>query len=720
MGVEEEFRRAMIDAGLDFPGSIAGDGRKHRIRVSGDGRANTEYRLSLNGIAFGYFKDYKRGVYQTWHEQRPALSSPAEREAYRRKIAEAKKRREAETEREAALATDRARRLRQGPTRPSDGSHPYEAEKKIRPHGAARQRGNLLILDVHDVASGKLSTVQVVSPDGTKNFLRGSRTAGCAIFLSKGGNSFDKFFIAEGYATAATIHEATQKPVLAALSDRNLLAVGKALRKKYPKAELVFCADYDAQVGGKPGVQFAVEAAGAVNGLLAIPTLKNKPGAKCDFNDVHVTGGLDAVRALLDAAAPPPSPQPKIAALGQKASDIEAHEVEWLAPGRLALGKVHVYDGDPGLGKSLLTAHIVARLSRGRGAFLGDADREPCNSILISAEDDGADTVVPRLDAHDADLSRIRVVPGAIELDGQQHPITLPDDIPILENQIRADNAKSVFIDPVFAFISDKNTDTHNDNSVRRVLAELGALAQRTACAIILIRHLNKDSKQKSPVYRGGGSIGIIGATRAAFLTALDPTDSAPLAERRRIFAQSKNNLAPIAPSLAFRIVADGNVAHIEWCEEPSPLTAWDLLGARSARTPEALEEAKEFLRERLDEGPGFSDEIEKHAKALGIKERTLWRARKDLGIRAQRKGYAGGRWMIELPGGRDDAQPETKPQPPPSAAEILAECRMLGVALKIEGEDLIIPRGVSLPDRLMRELVAHEDEIFAMLKQKE
>ena len=124
------------------------------------------------------------------------------------------------------------------------------------------------------------------------------------------------------------------------------------------------------------------------------------------------------------------------------------------------------------------------------------------------------------------------------------------------------------------------------------------------------------------------GSIAISAAARAVYIVGLDPTDSAPLAERRRVIACTKNNLAPWPTSLAFRLNAgEDGIVCTEWLKEPCGLTANDLVGAGNPRRAEALEEATDLLRIELDEGARDAKEIEAIAKARGISASTLKRA---------------------------------------------------------------------------------------------
>ena len=342
--------------------------------------------------------------------------------------------------------------------------------------------------------------------------------------------------------------------------------------------------------------------------------------------------------------------------------------------------------------------------------------------IVLSAEDDPGTTLVPRLRVAGADLSRVFIMGFSFQRDGETEVLTFPADLPLLEEAIATHKAVLVIIDPFTAVLSDR-IDSHRDGSIRRPLAQLALIAQRTNCAILLIRHLNKQSTETKALYRGGGSIAITAAARAVYLIGNDPTDDAslPFSERRRVIATAKMNLGPWPPSWAFRLVAEKgeDVAHVEFCSEPCGVTSNELVGGgRSSRKVGAIDEAVDFLRTELDEGPRKQEEIDRRAKELRISNATLRRARKQIGVRSFKRGFAGNwMWALSDEESEEQSEGESAHTGPPSAAGIIAECRMLGITLKVDGSDLLIePEDV--PDRVMREIAARKQEIFAMLKE--
>jgi hypothetical protein len=335
------------------------------------------------------------------------------------------------------------------------------------------------------------------------------------------------------------------------------------------------------------------------------------------------------------------------------ASQLSPRRLSWLWPGRLALGKLAVLDGDPELGKSLLTLDLCARLSTGRPWPDDQPGAAPAAALVLNAEDDTSDTLRPRLQALGADLDRVFLLPPLGP--DQRLTLALPGRIAPLAAALCRTQARLLVIEPVTAFL-DQTVNTSNDASVRRALAPLLALAESAACAVLLVRHLSKTGGRRA-LYRGLGSIGLVATCRSAWLVAPDACQP-----HRRILAQLKNNLAPPQPSLAFEIrtTADG-----------LPVLAW--LGAVEWTADALLDEARRrsgprdtgraFLLEFLHDGPRTCQDIWTAGQKKGLNSRTLQRARTDLDILPARV-FEGGKtityWL--LPG---QLVPPPVPNPP-------------------------------------------------------
>lgn len=333
----------------------------------------------------------------------------------------------------------------------------------------------------------------------------------------------------------------------------------------------------------------------------------------------------------------------------RRACDLTPVPLDWLWCGRLAFGKLALIEGDPGLGKSLLTLDLCARLSRGRPMPQSEESSAPANSLVLNAEDGEGDTIRSRLIALDADLERVFVVPG------NSSSIRLPGRCDVLDEAIARTAARLVVLDPLLAFF-DYDVSAGNDQSVRRAIAPLANLASRHGCCVLLVRHLNKHGS-KQAIYRGGGAIGLLGACRSAWLVGRDP-----VVPGRCVLAQVKNNLAAAQGSLCYRVISEGGTPRLVWLGE----SVWSAEQVLSGTVRGASRvQARALLWSFLDGGPRLVREIWAEGEKQGLSARTLQRARRDLSIASRRlvgDGKCECYWLLpgqELPGqGSGDLEP--------------------------------------------------------------
>jgi hypothetical protein len=355
-----------------------------------------------------------------------------------------------------------------------------------------------------------------------------------------------------------------------------------------------------------------------------------------------------------------PSPRSEIPApYVMVLDDVADRDIEWLWPGRIPLGKLTVLDGDPGLGKSTVLLDLAARLSRGAPMPDGTGGMRAAVTIL-SAEDNLADTIRPRLQVAGAELSRIHAVTAVRDDRTGNRPPIIPADLPMLLQVLEETESRLLILDPFVAFLG--GVDSRKDQDVRRCLHRLAEVAEHTGCAMLLLRHLAK-GRASNVLYRGTGSIGIIGAARSGLLVARDPACG-----QQRVLAVTKCNLADTPPALRFTLeqVSPG-ACRIDW-QGPCDFSAADLLAPAPAEEEnDRLEEATLFLKELLDDGPMPADECLRRAGSLRIREKTLRRAKIRLHIRSIRENQgASCRWLWML-------TPPTKSSPCPTSASSAA-----------------------------------------------
>jgi len=287
-----DFHQAIEAAGLEAPGQIVDDGALHRF---GKDKA-CWYALHGDGVPAGAFGDWRAGLQSTWCAKSDSAMTAQELADHRQRVQALRAQRDADLRATQQQAGETAAALL-AQADPAT-THPYLSAKGVKAHGL-KAFGDRLLIPMRD-AAGKLHSLQAISPEGDKRFHPGGRIKGCYHAI---GRPAGRLVIAEGYATAASIHEATGEAVAVAFNAGNLEAVALALRTKYPALALIVAADDDHLTDGNPGLSKATAAAQAVGGLLAAPSFPaGRPDKATDFNDLAALAGLQAVKACMENA----------------------------------------------------------------------------------------------------------------------------------------------------------------------------------------------------------------------------------------------------------------------------------------------------------------------------------------------------------------------------------------------------------------------------------
>jgi len=289
------FRIAMAGAGLVAPRLLLDDGRIHRCQVEGKKPSNKSgaYRISSDGI-WGGFQNWAEGSpWQPWKAANPSQLTREQRYKFlatQRAGADQERQERAEARRKAEAMWGAA----------AEGPHPYLDRKGICSNGS-RVLGDLLLIPMRDWDGG-LHSVQTITSEGEKRFLRGGRMGGCFHWLRIGQTTGPVIYCCEGFATGATIHAATGgRPVVVSFCASNILAVCRVLRENLPRVVLVVCADNDHKTAGNPGVTAATAAAIETGARLAIPQVTQGT----DFNDLAAEMGIAEARKQLQNTVKP-------------------------------------------------------------------------------------------------------------------------------------------------------------------------------------------------------------------------------------------------------------------------------------------------------------------------------------------------------------------------------------------------------------------------------
>jgi putative DNA primase/helicase len=333
------------------------------------------------------------------------------------------------------------------------------------------------------------------------------------------------------------------------------------------------------------------------------------------------------------------------------ASAIAPQRIEWLWPGRIPLGMLALFSGDPKLGKSLAALSLIAAVTRGGVLPGGGADgpgMAPLGSaILLSAEDDWARTIVPRLLAAGADLDRVKMISTMLDPEGPgssgvRPPTASAADLRAIERRAaELGDCRLIVFDPITAYLG-RNVDA------RRALEPLKQMAARLNATVLLITHLNKrGGSGTNGKYRVLGDIGYVGVCRTNFLFLPDPDDPSG---GRRLMLDNGANLAEKQPALPYVVRKEDDVAVVEWLPETIELDA----NAALTRTVKGSQSSasgrlgrrhvcEEWLRGYLADGPKPAKECERAALVAGFNRPQLDRARAALAVRHVRSGFGKG-----------------------------------------------------------------------------
>ncbi len=410
-----------------------------------------------------------------------------------------------------------------------DPNHAYLVRKGGLPPLGIRQMDNALVVPVHG-ADKALTGLQFIQPDGQKRFITGTRKAGSWCVLKPEGippADWSIILVAEGWATAASLHTATGLPVFIAFDCGNLSAVAQYIRRQFPAARLLFCADDDAH--GK-GQNLARLAAHLTNGMAIIPRWEGIPNMTpeqqaqaTDFNDLHVLAGLDAVRAQIDDAvnnwrqeqAEPANDSPEESERQQRAGKREKPPIKpakaysiaeflsitlpprinLLSPWMPAQGLAMVY-APRGIGKTFFGLNVAYAVASG-GSFLCWKAEAPMRVMYIDGEMPAV-TMQERLasivNSHEAEAAgdALLIVTPDMQ-DGEPMP-----DLSTIEGQAAIapllEGVRLIVVDNISTLC---RTGTENESDSWDVV-QMWALKQRSAGrSVLFVHHAGKTGAQR-------------------------------------------------------------------------------------------------------------------------------------------------------------------------------------------------------------------------------
>jgi putative DNA primase/helicase len=616
--------------------------------------------------------------------QKPTPEEIAER---RRIAAERAAKEEAEIARERADTAKNAAAILKAATE-AKADHPYLVRKRVSPVATLREigagaaaailgyppksggdllAGRLLVVPVKQ--GDGISTLELIDGDKRKAALagRGSKVGGYwATERLPDGDGPEPLQFCEGVATTLSAKEATGALGIATLSAGNMPAVAKIMRERYPIRPFVFCADL-VKATGEPDPH-AIEAARSVGGKLAIPDFgSDRDPDMTDFNDMAQRCGPEAVaQAIANASAPargehqpgdddaPPGEYARDVSL-IRASDVTPEAIAWLWNGWLAAGKMHVFGGAPGTGKTTISMGLAATVTT--GGRWPDGTRSIAGNVVIwSGEDDPADTLIPRLALSGADLSRVYFIADIREGNERRSFDPARDMEPLRRKLAEIGGVKLLIVDPVVSAIAG---DSHKNAEVRRGLQPLVDLAGSMRCALLGITHFSKGTGGRDPVERLTGSLAF-GALARVVLVAAKHQEEGEDGRTVRLFCRAKSNIGPDDGGFEYDLHQAELKTHpgifassVLWGEAVEG-AARELLATADATGDDGeggtLADAKRFLADLLHDGPLPTKTIKADADGAGYSWATIRRAQKALGIEPVKEGMKAG-WVWRMPG---------------------------------------------------------------------
>lgn len=671
-GIITEMLRQAASMGLVITAPVT-DGTLSRCPVEGHpGRRDGAYIIHLNEPPSIWAMNHVTGQSDTWTLRDRAAMTDAERAVLHDRIERGRQVREADRAARHVEAAAQAQAIYDGAVIPDPSGHPYALGKRLpmpelvrRGPWPQREWPDALIIPIYQV-DGRISTLQAIDDASTKDLLAAGAKRGGFHPLGRVRGA-ERVLIGEGLATVAVACQATGLPGVMAIDAGNLLPVAETVRRlAAPSADIIILADDDQRTdrAGNPGMEAATRAAQTVGGRLALPSM----GRKADMWDIWAELGPEAVRERIDAAVPvadhpsdwdpdggqrPGKSTAPSTAVVLCAADIRPESISWIWDGYLAAGKLHIIGGSPGTGKTTLALTLAAIIARG-GRY-PDGSLSRMGRVLIwSGEDDPTDTIVPRLIAAGADLSRVHILSG-MTTGPETRPFDPAVDMAELVRVARdLRDVRLIIVDPVVSAVTG---DSHKNAEVRRSLQPLVTLGAETGAAILGITHFSKGSQGRDATERIVGSIAFAALARVVMVAARRQDTEQGAA---RVFIRAKSNIGPDDGGYGYdleqvELSAWPGVyaSRVVWAESITG-SATDIL--TQAETPDsdedgAMAEAMEFVGQMMEGGPVPARTIQAAAREAGVSSRTLARAKKRMGILSERVQGSATAWQWVRPG---------------------------------------------------------------------
>ena len=463
---EVQLKDAMLGVGLKPPDVVHLDGKLHRFNSGTKGEGGHDkpgwYIVFSDGVPAGRFGCWRSGVELTWKAEIGRSLTTAEEMAQSRRLAEAKVQRDAEKAKTREVAAQTVELIW------SEGSaakieHPYLTKKGIAPHGARVTGDSRLMVPLYD-EDGALSTLQYIDADGKKLYHPGGQTGGMFNILGV-MDDMDTLYIAEGFATAATIQEVTGKPCAVAYSASNLVPVTGILKAAHPTLDICIVADHDASGVGQ---RYAEQASAKFGVRMVMPPVMG------DAND-YVQTGHDLALLL----------KPQVATdylIPADSFSSQPAPISWLVKNWIQDQALVMVHGPSGGGKTFVTLDWMLHIAADKPNWLGHKVKGG-NMVYLAGE--GHHGLRSRIAAwkHKNKVSKLNMWVSKSGLD-----LNTPEGYLKVVESVRALKIKPnvITVDTLHRFMAG---DENSAQDAKTMLDACAALMLEFSCTVILVHH---------------------------------------------------------------------------------------------------------------------------------------------------------------------------------------------------------------------------------------
>ena len=515
-----KFLSAMAEQGMECREDIIDDGHFHAFSTNGDkgGKRSGRYFLRMDGVPAGFYGCWRRNEWHTWSAKQESQMSPKERQAFKQAIAQARAKHETERQEKHRDARAEARNIWNMAV-PASDQHPYLKAKGL-PHGNLKSYDDKLVIPLVD-AQGTIHSLQYIGANGFKQFLEGGAVGGHYHVI---GNPQPRgtIYIAEGVATAITVHMATKQGVIVAFNSGNLTPVAQAIRQKYLDAGIVVCGDDDQFNETNAGRKHANEAARAVNGKVSFPQFGDLSTKPTDWDDLRMREGLEAVTQQLAGNASEPEIEPEPFNGFFTMDEMRVTEWlnsppkprQWIIEDMMPTGKTGLLVGFGGTGKGFALLQLCISVAGGYPlfgrypidqtgavvAFFAEDDTDILHERFANAVDIICD--LPEINSHEfrASLEErlfIRSMAGrdvAITRPSPEGPVRTENFNKLMATVKQIHDPRLIILDNSRRFMGgDENTSEQGVAFIQAV----EHLSQETGAFVLVVQHMNKNAMRK-------------------------------------------------------------------------------------------------------------------------------------------------------------------------------------------------------------------------------